>query len=153
MLGEPSSDAVCVVRRTFDAPCSLVYRAWTDPALVARWSWGRAFETVSIEMDCRAGGIYHQHIRDKKTGENWFFDGVFQEVVPGEKLVHTFHFHGDGGKDEGTSLVSMEFIDRGSTTEVVITNTQLRSDKLEGTRSGWDDVCDCVAECLASSTV
>jgi uncharacterized protein YndB with AHSA1/START domain len=151
MFANDGSDTGCVVRRLFAAPVSVVYRAWTDPAIVAKWSWGRKYETISIELDCQPGGTYRQHIRDQQTGENWFFDGVIQEVVPSAKFVHTFHWRSDRGTDHGPSLVSVEFVDRGASTEVVITHTRLSgAQEKKGTEAGWADVCDCVADCLAS---
>ncbi len=33
------SDREILITRTFDAPASLVFRAWTTPELVRRW-WG-----------------------------------------------------------------------------------------------------------------
>jgi uncharacterized protein YndB with AHSA1/START domain len=150
MLADERSDSVCVVRRVLAAPVAVVYRAWTDPTLVARWSWGREYETISIEQDCRAGGTFRQHIRNKQTGENWFFHGVYQEVLPCKKLVHTFHFWSDRGADDGTSLVSIEFVERGAATEVIITHSQLSTAQKKGTEAGWVDVLDCVEECLAA---
>ena len=41
--------------RTFDAPCERVFRAWTDPALLARWWWPASFATT-YAIDLRPGG-------------------------------------------------------------------------------------------------
>src|SRR5262245_17013123 len=103
------TETSCVVRRLMNAPPHVVFRAWTDPALAARWSWGSEYETVSIDLDCRVGGKWQQHIRNRKTGENWYFDGIFEEVRTNEKLVHTFHFRTDGGVDEGVSVTTIDF--------------------------------------------
>ena len=153
MLTPEATGPTCVVRRTLPAPRALVYRAWTDPVLVARWSWGRKYETVSLELDCRVGGRFRQQIRDKESGETWFFEGVYREVVPGKKLVHTFHFHSDRGKDDGESLVSIELEERGKSTEVIITHTQLADDeRRKGTEAGWEDVLECIERVLATES-
>ncbi len=34
--GTPSPERNLVLTRTFDAPCALVFKAWTDPKQVAR---------------------------------------------------------------------------------------------------------------------
>lgn len=142
------ADTVCVVRRVIAAPVSAVYRAWTEPEFLKQWSWGREYETVAVEQDCRVGGIWKQQICDKKSGENWFFDGIFEEVAPEKKLVHTFHFRSDRGNDEGRSQVVIEFLDRDGSTEVIITHTKLGPDKKKGTEAGWVDVLECVEKCL-----
>ena len=52
---EPA-ERVLVIERTFDAPRSLVFKAWTEPERLMRW-WGpNGFTTVSCKMDLRTGG-------------------------------------------------------------------------------------------------
>ena len=131
----------CVVRRTLAAPPERVYQAWTDPVLLAEWSWGSEFETLSVEQDCRPGGVWRQEIRSRETGVRWIFDGVFREVVPGKKLVHTFHWRNDKGDEEGPSLVTIELLPvAGKQTEVVITHIQLDPAKKDVTEAGWGEV-------------
>jgi uncharacterized protein YndB with AHSA1/START domain len=138
------------VRRVLAAPVAAVYRTWTEAELARRWSWGRNYDTVSIELDCRVGGVWRQHVRDRTNGTNWFFEGVFQEIVPNKKLIHTFHFKNDRGEDEEASLVEIEFRDLGGRTEVVITHSQLSANKKAGTEEGWTDCCDCVEKVAKS---
>ena len=141
-----------VVRRTLSAPLALVYRAWSDPVLAARWSWGAEFETLSVELDCRPGGAWRQVIRHRITREQWSFDGVFREVEPLRRLVHTFHWRSDRGHEEGPSLVVVEFFERAERTEVVITHRKLDSAKVEGTRMGWDGVLEAVERCVVEAS-
>jgi uncharacterized protein YndB with AHSA1/START domain len=140
MAATATQGANVVMRRIFNAPVATVFRAWSDPSMAKRWSWGPEFETVSIDLNCQTGGTWHQHVHDANTGENWFFDGVFQEVVPKKKLVHTFHFTSDRGYDEPPSLVSIEFTERGTSTEVVLTHTRLAESKVKETTTGWTEI-------------
>ena len=140
MTATAARGATVVMRRTFKAPVARVFRAWSDPAMAKRWSWGPEYDTVSIELNCVPGGAWRQHIRDRNTGENWYFDGVFHEVVTNEKLVHTFHFRNDRGYNEPPSLVTIEFIDRGESTDVVLTHTQLSESKVKETEKGWSAI-------------
>ncbi len=137
------------VRRVLAAPLAAVWRAWTDPDLAARWSWGEEYDTVAIALDCRPGGAWRQQIRSRKTGENFFFDGVFETVEPQRRLVHTFHFRSDRGKDEGTSLVEIVFADQDGRTEVTITHSRLSDEQKKETQEGWGDVLTCVAAVAA----
>ena len=41
---------------------------------------------VVISLDCRPGGAWTQQIRNRDSGETWFFDGEFEQVEP-ERLV------------------------------------------------------------------
>jgi uncharacterized protein YndB with AHSA1/START domain len=140
MAAATTSGTTVIVRRTFNAPVADVFRAWSDPSMAKRWSWGPEFDTVSIELDCRPGGTWRQHIHDRSTGENWFFDGIFHEVVANEKLVHTFHFTNDRGYDEPSSLVTIEFAERSGRTEVVLTHTRLSEGKVKETTTGWEQI-------------
>lgn len=139
----PTDTASLVVRRTINAPPETVFRVWSEPELAARWGWGKAYDTVAIELDCRPGGAWRHQIRDRNTGETFWFDGVFREVTSPHRIVHTFHWTSDRGHDESTSLVEIDLVRRGTQTEVVITHTQLPA-KLEAeTREGW---ADCLRE-------
>jgi uncharacterized protein YndB with AHSA1/START domain len=140
MAATAAPGTTVVMRRTFKAPIARVFRAWSDPSMATRWSWGPEFDTVSIELSCQAGGVWRQHIHDRKSGENWYFDGVFQEVEPNRRLVHTFHFTNDRGYDEPPSLVTIEFTERGNDTEVVLTHTQLSEAKVKETNEGWEQI-------------
>jgi uncharacterized protein YndB with AHSA1/START domain len=137
MTATAAQGATVVMRHTFRAPVARVFRAWSEPAMAKRWSWGPEYDTISIDLNCEPGGVWRQQIRDRNTGENWFFEGVFQEVVPNRKLVHTFHFRSDRGHDEPPSVVTIEFTDRGESTDVVLTHTQLVESKVKETETGW----------------
>lgn len=57
---EPKSECEIVVKRTFDAPARLVFKAWTTPALFRRW-WvpkSMPLPLLSYEADIRTGGNY-----------------------------------------------------------------------------------------------
>jgi uncharacterized protein YndB with AHSA1/START domain len=144
MAATAAPGATVVMRHTFKAPVAKLFRAWCDPVMAKRWSWGPEFDTLSIELTCENGGAWRQHIHDRRTGENWYFDGVFQEVVPNRKLVHTFHFTSDRGYDEPPSLVTIEFTERGDSTDIVLTHTQLAEAKVKETNDGWTQIFDVI---------
>jgi uncharacterized protein YndB with AHSA1/START domain len=140
-----ATELSCVVRRTLSAPIANVFRLWTDPELAPRWSWGSKYDTLSVDIDLRVGGIWRQQIRDRKTGEVWSFEGVFREVEPPTRLVHSFSWRSDRGAVHDESLVAIDFRERGPKTEVVITHTRLTGDDVvRGTEAGWIDICDLV---------
>ena len=47
-----------LITREFDAPKHLVYRAYTEPDLIAEWWSGERGKVTSIEVDLRVGGTY-----------------------------------------------------------------------------------------------
>ena len=88
---DPTVPMVRIVRE-FDAPPEKVFRAHTDPELLARWMGPRNLEMTIDHYDCRTGGSYrYVHSRD---GEDYGFHGSFHEVRPDELIVQTFTFEG-----------------------------------------------------------
>ena len=78
------------VTRSFKAPKTLVYRAYTEPQLVRRWLLGPPGWSMPVcEMDVRVGGAYRWRWRNDTDAKEFGFFGTFREVVPASRLVHT----------------------------------------------------------------
>jgi uncharacterized protein YndB with AHSA1/START domain len=82
------------IERIFNAPREQVWRAMTDPKLVAQW-WGRGNKLVVERMEVERGGHWRfvEHSPDGTHG----FEGRFSEVSPPERLVQTFEWDGMPG--------------------------------------------------------
>lgn len=73
-----------IVDRMFDAPRAMVWQAWTDPELLARW-YGPGVDTIIHKFDLKPGGEW---LNEMKWGEKSDLSkAVFQEVVAEEKMV------------------------------------------------------------------
>ena len=71
------------VTRDFDATPAQVFRAYTDPKLVARWLGPRDLEVDIEEFDPRPGGSYRYIHHGGRLGERRAgFHGVFHTVEP-----------------------------------------------------------------------
>jgi uncharacterized protein YndB with AHSA1/START domain len=88
------SDREIRVERIFAAPRELVWRAITDPALIAQW-WGRGNRLV-IERDEPVRGGHWRYV-EHAGGESHGFEGRYAEVVPPERVVRTFEWDGMPG--------------------------------------------------------
>ncbi len=78
------SDTAFVIERTFKAPRALVWRTFTEKALLSRW-YGPGVETVIHELDVRPGGVWRNEMR---FGENGMFERMkYTEVEPETRLV------------------------------------------------------------------
>lgn len=72
--------------RRFAAPRDLVYAAFADPAVLARW-WGPVgFSSDFEEFDFRGGGDWRLVMRGP-DGAEYRMRKVFEEVVPLERIV------------------------------------------------------------------
>ena len=77
------------VTRFIDAPPETVYRVYTQRT--AEWWVPKPWTTPAVEWDLRAGGRMYTEMRGP-DGEGEGGEGVFLEVVPGERLVWTNAF-------------------------------------------------------------
>ena len=70
--------------RVFEAPPALVWRAWTELALLSRW-YGPGAETVTHRLDVKPGGLW---LLEMRMGNNAHYQRVeYVEVTPPERLV------------------------------------------------------------------
>ena len=96
------SDTEVLVKRGFDAPANLVWRAYMEPDLLRRWCTGPPNWSMPVcEMDMRVGGEYQWRWRNDEDGMEFGFTGEVLEIVPHAKIVHTQAF------DPGNMGVSM----------------------------------------------
>jgi uncharacterized protein YndB with AHSA1/START domain len=101
------SDREMRVERIFNAPRDRVWKAMTDPALLAQW-WGRGNKLVIEKHEFRKGG--HWRFVEHADGGQHGFEGRFAEIVPPAKVVQTFEWDGMPGH---ASLETMELEDLG----------------------------------------
>ncbi len=139
------SDHEVVVTRTFSAPRSLVFRAYTEPALMQRWLNGPPGWTMPLcEMDVREGGTYRWGWRSDEDGQEFGFHGVFEEVDPPARIRHTqFYDPGDmGGSMEaaGEVTITVTFEEREGVTTVTTRMTYASREARDGAfASGMTD--------------
>jgi uncharacterized protein YndB with AHSA1/START domain len=88
------SDREIEITRVFDAPRDLVWRAFTEPELVAQW-WGRGNKLDVERFELERGG--HWRFVEHHEGGSDGFEGRFREVTPPERIVQTFEWDGMPG--------------------------------------------------------
>jgi uncharacterized protein YndB with AHSA1/START domain len=153
-----TADREIVVTRVFDAPRALVFKAWTDPKLVAAW-WGpKGYASSGCEIDLRPGGTFRLHMRGPE-GIVYPCQGAFREIVEPERIVYV------GVLDDGPacgaglpphSIVTVTFAEhRGKTTLTI--HTHLHSVAAHaavvgaGFNAGWATSLERLAEHLAKA--
>ena len=107
VISDPDVPLVRIIRE-FDAPPEKVFRAHTDPELVAQWTGPRSLEMQIDHYDCRTGGSYRYVMT--RDGDEFGFHGCFHEVRPSEVIVQTFTFEGE---PDAVALERMVFEDLG----------------------------------------
>jgi uncharacterized protein YndB with AHSA1/START domain len=140
-----------VLTRVFDAPRPLVFDAFTKPELLERWFGPRGWSLAVCEVDLRVGGRWRFVLRGP-DGATMGMGGVYREIVPPERDVHTEAFDDYPGE----SLVTGVFDEEGGKTTLTATilypSREVRDAVIEsGMEHGAAESYDRLAEYLASA--
>jgi uncharacterized protein YndB with AHSA1/START domain len=85
------SDREIRVERVFEASRERVWKAMTQPELLAQW-WGRGNKLDVITYEPVRGG--HWRFVEHSEGQQHGFEGRFGEIVPMESVRQTFEWDG-----------------------------------------------------------
>jgi uncharacterized protein YndB with AHSA1/START domain len=141
--------------RIFDAPRALVWKAWTDPKMMAQWFGPRGFTSTVGELDVRVGGSL-RIVMHGPDGNKYPMKGEFREVTPPERLVFTNIAIDQDGKHllEGETTVILSE-SNGKTTLTLQTHAiglvPLALQMLAGMEAGWNQSIDKLAELFLRS--
>jgi uncharacterized protein YndB with AHSA1/START domain len=153
-----------VIERVFDAPRALVWKTWTDPALLPRWYGPRA-KTIIHRLELHAGGL---SLIEMQWGGTSKYERIeYTEVTPPERLVWR-HATADAEWNIAASpmmadwprvlLTTVTFTDDGEQTSVRLTWVPHEASRAEiacfaaaigGLDKGWGSGMDLLAELLA----
>lgn len=113
VTAEPGTTLI-ETERELAAPRDLVYRAWTDPALLAQWLGPRRLAMRVDAYDVRHGGAW-RYVHIEADGTEYGFRGVFHGDPTPDRIVQTFEFEGAPGH---VSLDTLVLEDLGGRTRV-----------------------------------
>ena len=126
------------IRRTINASRQCVFDAWTQPEHLKNW-WraNPTWHTEIAEVDLQVGGKYRLGMRDPEQEGPFVCFGQFVEITPPEKLVYTWSWE-TPGMDVGETLVTIEFVEKGESTELVLTHERFPNAEAAGKHTeGW----------------
>jgi uncharacterized protein YndB with AHSA1/START domain len=150
-VAEQSAERELVITRIFDAPRSLVWRAWSEPERMACWAGPKGFTMTSCEMGSRPGEAFRMSMRSP-DGSDHRVHGVYHEIVEGERLVYTWAWVDADGKPGHETLITVTFADHGEKTRLTLHQALFESvTARDQHRGGWDSALDCLAEYLATA--
>lgn len=141
------------IRREFDAPRDVIFRAHTDPELLVQWLGPRGYEMTVDRWEVRDGGAWRYVSRDAE-GNEFGFHGVFHGPPTPERLVQTFEFEGAPGH---VSLDSLTLEERDGRTLVHIhsvhetveaRDAMVESGMEDGVQQGYERLDELVARLI-----
>ena len=132
------SDLEIVATRVVDAPRTLVWDIWTKPEHLPHWMIGPDGWTMPVcEIDLRPGGAW-RFVWRRADGTEIGMRGVYREIVPPERLVHTEEWGGEWPEALNT-LVLTEAGGKTTMTATVLYPSKEARDKATATgmKDGW----------------
>jgi uncharacterized protein YndB with AHSA1/START domain len=117
------SDCEIVVVRSFNAPRTVVFEAWSKPEHVEHWYPCEGMTMPVCLMDFREGGAWRWVQRDS-GGQDHPLSGEYREIRPPERIVFSQVYEPVPGSDH---LVTITFEERGGVT--TLTQTFLHQSK------------------------
>jgi len=88
------SDRELILERIFNAKRERVWRALSEPELLAQW-WGRGNRLVIERFEFQRGGHW-RFVEHSDHGVHGF-EGRYREIVPIERIVSSFEWDGMPG--------------------------------------------------------
>ena len=145
-MAEDVKDAgpVLVVRREIAVPRERVFAAWLDSESLAHWMRPGDFARSIVAVDPRVGGGYKiVMVGPNRSVEHW---GEYLKIEPPSLLSFTWISR---NTDEKPTVVTIEFLERGAGTELVLTHRGLPPTQVEGHRQGWTAILGMLDETLS----
>ncbi|HEU4948025.1 MAG TPA: SRPBCC family protein [Kribbella sp.] len=95
IIAEPGVPQI-IATRAFKAPRELLFRAYTDPALLAQWLGPRRLTLTVDELDARHGGRWRYTHYDPE-GRAFAFHGLYHGTPGPDRIVQTYEFEARPG--------------------------------------------------------
>jgi len=138
--------------RTFNAPWRMVYDAFTKPELIKRWFGAKRGTLIVCDVDLRVGGKW-RYVMRLPNGKEMGMSGVYKEIAPPDRMVHTEAFDDYPGDSE----ISTRFVEAGGRTTVVATcrysspevrDAVIRSGMSDGAAESYDALAEVLTEVM-----
>ncbi|MEO6847652.1 MAG: SRPBCC domain-containing protein [Chthoniobacterales bacterium] len=145
------------ISRTFAATRDRVFAAWTDPDQAKQWFGPEGCNLVDLQIDFRVGGKYRFVVEAPSCEEanspieKMIVGGEYREITPPSRLVYTWQWEDDEAYVNHETLITIDFIAKGDSTEIRLTHENLPSELSRGRHEyGWNGCLDKFAKLLAS---
>ena len=106
-----------------------MFDAWADPAAKTQWFGPPEKPKDAHTLDFREGGAEHLSI-PMADGPEYSFDAVYQDIVPGQRIVYTYDMHRDEQRIS-VSVATVEIEASGTGTRLTLTEQGVYLDGLD----------------------
>ena len=144
MIVTDEAAPVLVVRRHIAVPRERVFEAWLDSESLAHWMRPGDSTHATVTVDPRVGGGF-RIVMEGSTHGCVEHRGEYLAIEPPSLLSFTWISE---HTDHKPTVVTIEFHERGTGTELVLTHRRLAPKAVEGHREGWTDIVRLLDEVL-----
>jgi uncharacterized protein YndB with AHSA1/START domain len=111
-----------------------VFAAWLDPVSLARWM-GTGEGADVTALDAKVGGTFRIVMRHGRgSAEHW---GEYLTIERPSLLSFTWL---SAYTDHQPTVVTVELLERGDSTELILTHRQLPRRQVDTHRKGWTEI-------------
>lgn len=126
------------IERTFNYPVEKVFEVWTDPEALKDWFCSNGEANFNV----KEGGSYSTEVTCDTNGKCLLI-GDYLEVIKNKKIVFSWKWQGEPLSNAGETIVTVEFVDLGSSTEIKLTQTGFSTEDFrDGHIEGWNLALD-----------
>jgi glutathione S-transferase len=138
------------IARTFDAPRTRVFDAFTKKEAIEAWFGPEGFTVPSVTIDPRPGGSYRIEMHSPE-GSVHVVTGEFREVRPPEKLVYSWAWL-EGDQHGIETTVTLTFAEKSGQTEVTLVHSGFSNAEAQTAhQGGWTSSFACLDGALAGT--
>jgi uncharacterized protein YndB with AHSA1/START domain len=131
-----------VLRRTYHVPRERLFEAWTTPNILTQFLGPGEVKCAEVNVDLRVGGAY-RIVMLMPDGERMVATGRYREIDRPSRVACTWKWEEDNPAEEKETLLTLEFLDLGAETELVLTHEALRdADSRDRHTQGWTQILD-----------
>jgi uncharacterized protein YndB with AHSA1/START domain len=122
-----------------------VFAAWLDPVSLARWM-GTGEGADVTALDPRVGGTFRIVMRHGHgSAEHW---GEYLAIEPPSLLSFTWL---SANTDHRPTLVTVELLDQGDSTELILSHRRLPRRQVDAHRRGWTEIVAALERTLTAA--
>lgn len=107
------------LHRILRADPERVYRAFLEPAALAKWLPPYGFTCSVLHLDATVGGTYRMSFNNFGSGNGHAFGGRYVELLPAQRIVYTDIFDDTNLPGEMTTTIVLKKVFCGTDLHVV----------------------------------
>lgn len=140
--------------RRFAAPRALLWRAWTDAAMLARWLGPNGYVATEVRCDPRPGGAWRILLTRPESGETFLEYGRYEEVAAPERLVLTCRWRRDGGEESPETRITVTLAEEAGGTRMEFRQAVFDTAAIaEAFGAGWSTAFALLREGIAAARI